>query len=75
MSGTIKKRTDYPVPPLLGEQTAAVHINVAEIPDHVRDDLAAATLDFILDILRQSGGRAMLDTKIKEKEAAFISPK
>ena len=40
-------RREYPAPPL-GEQTAAVHINVAEIPDHVRDDLAATVLDFIV---------------------------
>ena len=56
--------------PLLDEQTAAVHINVAEIPDHVRDDLAASTLDFVRGILRQPGGRAALDAKIKEKKAA-----
>ena len=39
---------DYPPPPPMGELTTAVHINVAEIPDHVRDDLAATVLDFIV---------------------------
>ena len=34
-----------------------VHINTAEIPDFVRDNLAAATLDLIHGILRQPGGR------------------
>ena len=62
-------RREYPAPPL-GEQTAAVHINVAEIPDHARDDLAAATLELIRGILRQPGGRAALDEKIKAKKAA-----
>ena len=65
----LKDREYYAAPPL-GEQTAAIHINVAEIPDHVRDDLAAATLDFVRGILRQPGGRAALDEKIKAKKAA-----
>ena len=34
--------------PPMDELTASVHINVAEIPDHVRDDLAATVLDFIV---------------------------
>ncbi len=61
---------EYCAAPPLGELTAAVHINVAEIPDHARDDLAAATLDFVRGILRQPGGRAALDAKIKAKKAA-----
>lgn len=51
-------------PPPMGELTTAVHINVAEIPDHTRDKLAAATLDLIRGILRQSGGRERLDARI-----------
>lgn len=70
MPGTVKKRAEYPSPPPLGEQTAAVHINVEEIPDYVRDDLSAATLDLIRGILRQPGGRAALDERIKAKKAA-----
>lgn len=65
------KDREYCAAPPLGEQTAAVHINVAEIPDHTRDDLAAATLDFVRGILRQPGGRAALDAKIKTKKAAI----
>ncbi len=61
---------EYCAAPPLGELTAAVHINVAEIPNHARDDLAAATLDFVRGILRQPGGRAALDAKIKAKKAA-----
>lgn len=41
----------------------AVHINVAEIPDHMRDNLAAATLDLIHNILSQAGGREALDAQ------------
>lgn len=64
------KDREYCAAPPLGEQTAALHINVAEIPDHARDDLAAATLDFVRGILHQPGGRAALDAKIKAKKAA-----
>jgi len=62
---------EYCAAPPLGELTAAVHINVAEIPNHTRDDLAAATLDFVRGILRQPGGRAALDAKIKARRAAI----
>ena len=40
-------RRECAAPPM-GELTTAIHINVAEIPDHVRDDLAATVLDFIV---------------------------
>ncbi len=65
---TLNSKVPAAVPPL-DKLTEAVHINVAEIPDHVRDDLAAATLDFVRGILRQPGGRAALDAKIKAKKA------
>lgn len=48
---------------LEGELVSEVHINTAEIPASVRDDLAAATLDFIHDLLRQPGGREMIEAK------------
>ena len=70
MPEAVMKKADYPLPPPMGEQTAAVHINVAEIPDHARDVLAAATLDLIRGILRQPGGRAVLDERINAKKAA-----
>jgi hypothetical protein len=66
----LKDREHCAAPPM-GELTAAIHINVAEIPDHARDDLAAATLDFVRGILCQPGGRAALDAKIKAKKAAI----
>ena len=65
------KDREYCAAPPMGELTAAIHINVAEIPDHARDDLAAATLDFVRGILHQPGGRAALDAKIKAKKAAI----
>ncbi len=65
------KDREYCAAPPMGELTAAIHINVAEIPDHARDDLAAATLDFVRSILCQPGGRAALDAKIKAKKAAI----
>ena len=71
MPRAVTKMRDYPPTPPMGELTTAIHINVAEIPDQVRDDLAAATLDFIRGILRQPGGREALDAKIKAKKAAI----
>ena len=42
-----------------------LRINVSEIPDCVREDLARATLEMVRNILAQPGGREMLD---REKE-------
>lgn len=64
----MKKSTyKYKASPPLGELTDSVHINVDEIPDHVRDELAAAVLDMVRGILAQPGGREMLDAKIRER--------
>ncbi len=41
----------------------SIRINTAEIPDYVRDSLAAATLRFIRDILHEPGGREKLDAQ------------
>ena len=57
------------VEPSLGKPNTAVHINVNEIPDYVRDELAVATLKFIRNILRQPGGRERLNAKIAAMEA------
>ena len=65
----MKKSTGKHEAPPLGELTDSIHINVDEIPDYVRDELAAATLDLIRGILRQPGGRAALDERIKAKKA------
>lgn len=47
------------------ERTEHVEIDVTQIPDHVRDSLAKATLEAVQRFLRQPGGRELL-----EKEAA-----
>lgn len=54
--------------PPLGELTDSIHINVDEIPDHVRDELAAAVLDMVRGILAQPGGCEMLDAKSRERK-------
>lgn len=65
----MKKSTyKYKEPPPLGELTDSIHINVGEIPDHVRDELAAAALDMVRNILAQPGGREMLDAKTRERK-------
>lgn len=56
-----------------GELVSELHINTAEIPPHVRDNLAAATLDLIHAILCQPGGRAALDAKTAARKAAMAT--
>lgn len=51
------------------EVADSVKLDVSLIPDHVRDELAAATLELVRSILRQPGGREMLDSKRDELEA------
>lgn len=64
----MKKSTyKYKEPPPLGELTDSIHINVDEIPDYVRDDLAAATLDFIRRLLSNPETRKMLEAKTEER--------
>lgn len=60
--------TKHEAPPM-GELTDSLHINVNEIPDYVRAELAAATLDLIRGILRQPGSREMLDVKTEERKS------
>lgn len=62
-----KVKQKHEAPPL-GELTDSIHINVDEISDYVRDELAASTLDLIRNILRQPGGREALDARIKAKK-------
>ncbi len=45
-------------------------IETSEIPDYVRDGLAAATMDLIHAILRQPGGREALDARTAARKAA-----
>jgi hypothetical protein len=48
-------------------QKDIIKIDVGLIPNYVRDDLAAATLEFMKRILEQPGGRKMLDTKMTQR--------
>ncbi len=43
-----------------------IHIDVSLIPPHTKEVLAASTLEFILRIIRQPGGREALDRKKAE---------
>lgn len=60
-------------PPPMGELTTEIHINVDEIPDHVRDRLAASTLDLVRGILRQPGGREALDAQTRARNARLAN--
>lgn len=51
------------------ERVDKVELDVNLIPDHVRDELAAATLEFVRNTLRQPGGREMLDARIEARKA------
>ena len=65
----MKKSTyKYKEPPPMGELTDSIHINVDEIPDHVRDELAAATLDFIRRLLSNPETREMLKARTEERK-------
>lgn len=64
----MKKSTYAHKAPPLGELTDFIHINVDEIPDHARDALAESTLELVRSILRQPGGREMLDAKTEERK-------
>lgn len=43
-----------------------IHIDTNLIPDYVRDQLAEATMNMVLGILRKPGGRELLDAKKAE---------
>lgn len=43
-----------------------IHIDTSLIPDHVRDQLAEASMAMVLGIIRKPGGREMLDAKKAE---------
>ena len=58
------------MPTLEGELTTEVHINTAEIPDHVRDRLAAATLECFQAFLAVPGNAEWLDARIAARKAA-----
>lgn len=71
LSGTC--RQDNCRETLEGDLVSEVHIITKEIPDSARDNLAAATLDLIHSILRQPGGREMLDARTAARHAAMAA--
>lgn len=49
--------------------TNIIKIDFNAIPDHVQEELAAATLDSVKSFLRQPGGREFLDARKAAKKA------
>ena len=45
----------------IGDETGRIKIDFDSIPDHVRESLAAATLESVKEFLRKPGGREFLD--------------
>lgn len=64
------ERSQYISSPNDGESTSAIKIETSVIPNEVREDLAAATLNLIYGILQQPGGREALDARIAARKAA-----
>lgn len=48
------------------ETRNTVHIDTSTIPGHVRDVLAVSAMDMVLGILRQPGGRELIEAKKAE---------
>ncbi len=48
-------------------QRQEIRFNLSEIPEHVREDLARATLELVKNILNQPGGREKLDRETKRR--------
>jgi len=46
------------------ELRAAINIDLASIPDHVREGLAAATYEAVRACINQPGGKELLDKRI-----------
>ena len=61
------------IPPAVDKDQ--IHIDVNLIPEWTRDRLCAATLDFIKGILRQPGGKEMLDAETARRHAAQAAEK
>lgn len=59
-----------PAVPCEGEITDTITVDLDAIPGFIWDSLAAATMDLVRDILRQPGGRELLDAKTAARKAA-----
>lgn len=53
--------------------TDSIHIDVTQIPDHVRDRLAAAALDLYKSIINDPKTRDILKRRTEERRAAAVS--
>lgn len=51
-----------------GGLTDNIRIDFTKIPGHVKEDLAAATMESVKAFLRQPGGKEMLDARIAAKK-------
>ena len=45
-----------------------IRIDTDSIPDHVRNDLAAATLDFVRRMMQEPGTKEKIEAKIRAKK-------
>ena len=64
-------KTQYKSAPAEEQITAEIHIDTSAIPAHVRDNLAASTLELIHAILRQPGGREALDARTAARKERY----
>ena len=63
-------KTERPTPTDGGELTTEIHINTAEIPDYIRDNLAAVTLRCFKSFIAVPGNTEWLDERIAARRAA-----
>lgn len=49
--------------------TPEIKVNLSDIPDHVRDYLAEATLEAVKAFMKKPSGKEFLDSKIAQKGA------
>ena len=55
--------------------TDSIKIDFSAIPDHVREDLAAATFECVRSFLQQPGGREFLEAKKGSEESCKVKTK
>lgn len=56
-------------PPIYSADVCVNTIDVTSIPEHVQEEISRSTLEFIKSVLRQPGGREMLDAKTAARKA------
>ena len=56
-------------------ESPAIKINLAEIPDHIRDNLAATTLECYKAFIKVPGNIEWLDQRIAARKAAAAAAK